>query len=63
VKEVKLDDDLRGLLEHYRKKSIEQKLRSGTKHKESHHVFINLSTLKSIDRNVVNLILTRTYEN
>jgi len=62
VREVEIDEDLRGLLEQYRKKSIEQKLRSGTKHKESDHVFINLSTLNNISRNVINRILIRAYE-
>lgn len=63
VREVEIDEDLCTLLEHYRKKTIEQKLRHGIKHKESDHVFINLRTLNVIGRTLVNNILNTAYKN
>lgn len=63
VREVEIGDDLCAVLEHYRKKSIEQKLRYGIRHKESDHVFINLRTLNCVGRNIVNRILNIAYEN
>lgn len=63
VREVEIDEDLCTLLEYYRKKSIEQKLRYGIKHKDSDHVFINLKTLTVIGRTLVNHILNTAYKN